>query len=44
LIEQSNLTKSELKQLAKNSFNGAWINQERRNFFLSQIDELFSCG
>ena len=43
LIEQSNLTKNELKQLAKNSFNGAWISQDRRNLFLSQIDELFSC-
>lgn len=42
LIEQSNLTKSELKQLATNSFNGAWMSQERRSLFLSQIDTLFS--
>lgn len=42
LIEQSDLSKDELQQLAKNSFNGAWINPERRQLFLSRIDTLFA--
>ncbi|WP_438466267.1 adenosine deaminase [Marinomonas sp. PE14-40] len=42
LIEQSELTKDELKQLAKNSFSGAWINPDRRQLFLNQIDTLFA--
>ena len=42
LIEQTELTKDELKQLAKNSFSGAWINSDRRQLFLNQIDTLFA--
>ncbi|KJZ14467.1 adenine deaminase [Marinomonas sp. S3726] len=42
LIEQTQLTKDELKQLAKNSFNGAWISPDRRQHFLNQIDTLFA--
>lgn len=42
LIEHSNLKKSELKQLAKNSFNGAWMTSERRQQYLAEIESLFS--
>ncbi|EAQ65406.1 adenosine deaminase [Marinomonas sp. MED121] len=42
LIEQSKITIAELKQLAKNSFNGAWMPADKRQKYLSQIDELFA--
>ena len=42
LIEQTQLTKDELYQLAKNSFEGSWMDEPRKQHFLTKIDDLFA--
>jgi len=41
LIESSDLTETELYQLAKNAFEGAWITASEKTRYLAELDKVF---
>ncbi len=41
LIEDSNLTETELYQLAKNAFEGAWLPTSDKALYIAELDKIF---